>query len=819
MNGLKKILGFLFFFNCFHAFSQNSHLNKLDSLAANMVREFRNDTREELFMQIDKWFFITGEEIHFRVFCLNTFTHKLSRHSRIVYVDLVDDSDQIIQQLLLNNKELKMEGNIPLQKNLHEGYYWLRAFTSEMLHHDSSRICVKPVYVFAQNNKELKIAENSERKQSNETRDSIIPELKFYPEGCSIIEGANSVIAFRCTDQHGNPLEMLGSVKDATDSVVANFKTDLPGMGRFSFFVEEGKKYTAYIKWGGREISFPLPEVNPFAIQLSVIHEDPQFFKVQVSLGDSLYKKNIPTYLLGFSRDSLCFAAWGTDMYQVTIPKDNFPLGMGTLMLFNEKKQMVSMRHIYIERKDIHFTLHADKQYYGPREKVKLNIRVGDFKDRPLLSLLSISVTDDSLVKELPIPDYLNTLKNDNVELPKYFDADSLFTGYSNEQRDLIMLTQRGDFKNQRLSDHVTNDTDSSISGLKGKIFDKKGHPQKDRIVTLYCFKNMMVFENDTTKESGHFYFQLPEYPDSTEFSIQVTNFKGILQDDKIILDTFAFPRFKTPAQLKKRFNKEQVEVLNNFKESDLESTRNWNGKGWLKEVTVKGYKRKPAEFDEQKRMSNFSHIVTYDQFKNGGYNSIGNSLLMVPGVHFKSGYLVFGGGSPNEGPGIEPLLVVDGVPLDQGFLSQIKPIGERSPVIAYLNTFNPEFIDFIEVLTGPEAAAYGIRGGNGVILVNTRNTLRQVDNNSGRIEYKPKGFHNPSSFVAPDYSQKEIRNSPYPDLRSTLYWNGGLLTNSDGRASVSFYTSDSKTTYTVMVTGITQSGELIYEKSKINRN
>ena len=819
MNGLKKIYYFLLLLKSFNAFTQNSHLEKLDSLALQLTKEFRADKHEELFLQTNKCFFVAGEDVWFRLYCINQISHKVSRHSRIVYVDLVDDSDHVVQQLLLNNEQLQMEGVIPLPSNLPEGYYWVRAFTSQMLHHDSSHICVKPVYVFSPNNRQLKISEDQIKNQITELKDSMIPQIKFYPEGGALVEAANSVIAFRCTDQWGHPLEIHGSIKDANDSLVADIKTDLPGLGKFSLFVEEGKKYFAYMKWNGKDFTFPIPLADPFATKLSIVSEDDQFFKAEVLLGDSLYRKNLPTYLLGFSRDSLCFAAWGNDMYQVSVPKNNFPQGKATLMLFNQKMQLVSMRDIYIDRKDLQFIIHADKEDYATREKVKLHMKVTDFKEHPILALLSVSVTDDSLVKELPMPGYLNSLINDNIEIPENYDSDKLINQYSKEQRDLIMLTQKSDFEKQQIDSHAINDDpDSSISVIKGKILDSKGHPQKNRIVTLYCFKNFMILETDTTDESGRFHFQLPDYPDSTEFTIQVTNSKGILQDDKIIPDTFAFPHFNTATQLKKRFASDQLQALNNFKRSDLDTIRNWNGKGWLKEVTVKGYKKKPSAFDEQKRVSNFSHVVTYDQFKSGGFNSVGNSLLMVPGVHFKSGYLVIGGGSPNEGPGIEPLLVIDGVPMDPNFLARNKPVTERSPVIYYLNTFNPEFIDFIEVLTGPEAASYGIRGGNGVILVNTRNTLRQVDNNSGRMEYKPKGFHTPPSFLSPDYSQKELKNSPYPDQRSTLYWNGSLLTNNEGKASLSFYTSDRKTTYTVTVTGITNTGELIYEKSKINR-
>ena len=64
-----------------------------------------------------------------------------------------------------------------------------------------------------------------------------------------------------------------------------------------------------------------------------------------------------------------------------------------------------------------------------------------------------------------------------------------------------------------------------------------------------------------------------------------------------------------------------------------------------------------------------------------------------------------------------EPLLLVNGaeVALTGG-------VGESSPVMTYLNNLNPKNIDFIEILKGGDGANYGLRGGNGVILVNLSN-------------------------------------------------------------------------------------------------
>ncbi len=156
----------------------------------------------------------------------------------------------------------------------------------------------------------------------------------------------------------------------------------------------------------------------------------------------------------------------------------------------------------------------------------------------------------------------------------------------------------------------------------------------------------------------------------------------------------------------------------------------------------------------------------------------------------------------------IEPMVVVNGVP------------SNPASVVDYLNSFPPNSIDYIEVLTGPEAAIYGTRAGNGVIILKTANNLRpRITADQKGISYiYPKGYHRAPVFYFPPYNIYEIRWAEFTDDRSTFYWNGELLTDSTGKATVSFYTGDMAATYTITVTGLTSDGDLIYYTMKIDR-
>ena len=137
-----------------------------------------------------------------------------------------------------------------------------------------------------------------------------------------------------------------------------------------------------------------------------------------------------------------------------------------------------------------------------------------------------------------------------------------------------------------------------------------------------------------------------------------------------------------------------------------------------------------------------------------------------------------------------------------------------ESPVIATLNSINSKDIDFIEILKGPEGSNYGMRGGNGVILVNLVHNRRDVfkHNNNGLQTFYVKGISRSSPFPLINYDIKEAKASPQIDNRSTIFWNGSILTGTQEPVNLNFFTNDISTTFKITITGITVHGDRIYK-------
>jgi hypothetical protein len=82
---------------------------------------------------------------------------------------------------------------------------------------------------------------------------------------------------------------------------------------------------------------------------------------------------------------------------------------------------------------------------------------------------------------------------------------------------------------------------------------------------------------------------------------------------------------------------------------------------------------------------------------------------------------------------------------------------------------------------------------------------------------YRPLPVMEPTQFYSPKYNITPSSVTE-PDYRSTLYWEPNITTNQNGKANVSFYTSDIKGAYTIKVSGVDVNGGIGDGTFKINQ-
>lgn len=92
-------------------------------------------------------------------------------------------------------------------------------------------------------------------------------------------------------------------------------------------------------------------------------------------------------------------------------------------------------------------------------------------------------------------------------------------------------------------------------------------------------------------------------------------------------------------------------------------------------------------------------------------FRSLADYLQRVPGVNVmgsEGNQMVTIRGINSFSSGIEPLFVINGQVVGSSY-NQAN------------NMINVRDIDYVRVLKGPDAAVYGVRGGNGVVLIVTK--------------------------------------------------------------------------------------------------
>jgi TonB-dependent SusC/RagA subfamily outer membrane receptor len=796
----KVIYLLLFIFFVSSAKAQDANMNTLDSFSAKFIATIRSTERERAFLVTDRVVFTAGEYIWFKTFLLGTVSQKPTTKSKYLFADIVNDKDSIIKRLILDATNRQLSSRISLPDSLPTGYYWLRAYTTQMAVHDTNEIAVKPLYVFGKSTDNIVVKTNKKATSTND-----LPALTFYPEGGNIMTGINSIVGLQATNSTGEPLHVEGIIKDNRDTNVAKFTTNTNGLAKFEFEPSGYRKYRAVINWNGKETSYFLPPFNYHAGQISVVHQ-PGAYKLRILLGDSIFTKETPTYIVGISKDSLVFAGIGKGLCEVSVEESKLPPGITTFYLFSADFKPLSERSVYVNSNNLHVNVATDKSNYNKREKINLSLSITDAAQHAIPSLLAVSVSD-SLFTNKQEPCNSNTSFNlqavDNFSLANN-------TCFSDDDIDLMMLTKNNAYQTFNTAATSRTTIDDSLLYVKGTILSDKNTPLSDKSVMLLSNTGSNdLFLMDTTNYNGRFHFPLSHYPDSLQVALEIKDLNdNRIINSKVVLDAITFPKLTTPVTLKRYFDESPSKARQKINTYINALFFNAEGKP-LSPVYVKTV----ADFDNSKRISPYSSILTSNDLD--GRTSVDLAILKISGLQLLNGYLVIHGLNSfhSPGPASEPLLLVEGVEVPVSS----DGIGNVSPVMSYLHALNPKDIDFIEVLKDGAAANYGVRGANGVILVNLTNKVRDLPGNANNMKvFYLKGITNAGVFPAISYDHKDKKAAATTDARSTIFWNGNFYTAGADNAILTLYSSDVPATYNITVTGITAKGDIIYKTISI---
>ncbi len=767
---------------------------------------------EKVFIHTDRDRLRPGDNLWYSAYTVLGEFHYYSNASKVVYIDLVNQKNEIVVSQKKYLFDGKSNGDLTIPPDLPEGNYELRGYTDWMKNYPEE-------FIFK---KRIQIKTNSELDISNPVSKKI--DLQFFPEGGHMIENLAGRVALKAIGYNGLGINLKGKIYDSKGNYVTLFQSREKGMGVFNFKPKSGESYTAILEDNSRH---QLPKAISSGYSMLVNNINSKNIKVKIQASPDLAGKNF--YLIGHVLNQKYYQArfnfGGKSYVSVEIPKNRIPSGVLTLTLFDDNMKPWCERIVFINnQEELVIQTSVDKSALDKGGDVQVNVLITDTEGKPVSTNFSLAITNKNRVVKNDYQSNILThllLESDlkgHVEDPAfYFKNRKRSTRY---KLDLVMLTngwrrfQWGRMKNY--------DIDSVKNHPFAKGFELSGVAKTMQNKPLFSSKLNMIAKSKaglkmfstTTDNLGHFTFKNLTFSDSTKIVLNAYDRKREPIDVKITLDrrVNAIQMLPQPFILEEKKNSkvilgETTELEAEYKKMVLEAKINTASilkKGIvLDEVIVKNNKRKISgrksrfgiEPDAVLDLDSNQYFV--DQlFKLPGVTVVGNRMtpLNPPRVSIR---------------GSAPLWVVDGIPYASGGTGAggASPSMAREGIIpGVVLDLSTRDIERVEVLKDIAATSqYGSRGNGGVIVIYTKG-----------------GSYNKQDIISPDFtilgmiSEKEFYVPKYEiqanlkenkNTISTLYWNPSLVTNKQGFSSIKFQNQGNLKEIQIAIEALSENG------------
>ncbi|MBC6610897.1 TonB-dependent receptor plug domain-containing protein [Hymenobacter sp. BT507] len=795
----------------------------LQQLVRQLNRFYAATFPEKSYLHLDKTVYAAGETVWLKAYVVQAGNHRPDTLSRVLYVDLLTPDQVLVRQQLLRLQNGTASGDILLPDTLVQGRYTVRAYTNWMRNTSPEYFYNQQIMVWHTPLDAVAPAIGERRGRVPNKPAAARLTVQFFPEGGNLVSGLESTIGFKATDANGRGVDVAGSIKDSRGRDVVTFKSLHAGMGRFQLKPEPGQTYQATVRQsGGAFLTTPLPAALPtgFTMKVMELKDQIQVF-IQRQAGTGAAAAEAIT-LVAHVRGQVAYAGQGQvgagATFSARIPKSRFQTGVAHFTLFDSQNQARCERLAFVgaTTPDLRITLQPDKARYAPREKVTLRVAVADVEGKPVAGQFSLAVNNAQLVpasmEQRTIRSYLllTSELRGTVEDPGYYFANPTYD--TNLALDNLMLTQgwRRFVWKELLANRLGNypyplEQSLSVSGqvMNGQLLGSKETPAPNATVLLLRFGGENQLMTATTDSAGRFFFSGFAEQDTSRLLVRVQPQKG-LRNPIVRLDRKVAEGAKNlPTIPLEVGSAEEVAYLQSSKKQQvMERQYSPDGKRiLLQNVDVRGrrevsdgrrlYSRADAvvRTADIPAANSYTNILQLIQGRVAGVQVTGNPPNMNVTIR---GISSFSGSN-------SPLFIIDGVQTDASIV----------------NSISVQDVESVEILKGASAAIYGSRGGNGVIAIFTKRGNPNYDPANDPYAAAPMGmatyalprYYPTREFYQPPYQQPGAQLPPDDTRSATLFWAPQIVTDANGQATITFYTSDIGGDYRLSLEGLTNNG------------
>ncbi|WP_121809415.1 TonB-dependent receptor plug domain-containing protein [Mucilaginibacter kameinonensis] len=789
---MKKIILLLLAALCFSVpvLSQNSQrlspVISLDTAVSRLQTLSADKAIEKPYLHFDKPYYNAGDTLYFKAYVTLGEQHELSKLSGILHVDLISPTGSLLKSISLQLANGLAVGDFSLPNTLPGGSYRIRAYTKWMLNNGQVNFFDRRINI------------NNGPPAGNKAGIAKAG-VEFFPEGGRFVSSIPAKLAFKAVGTNGLGVNVKGVVVDNTNAEVTKFESTHLGMGLIFITPEAGKTYKANLTYAdGTKATVDLPKADNEGISLMVNNDSADKLGIEINANKAYYLKNknkeigVIIYSAGDVRSVK--AVLDNQVLDLNLNKKDFKTGVVQVTLFSAQGELLNERLAFIQNPDL-LTIAptCDKTLYSERGKVHISINTKNKNGEAVKSYLSATVVDAGKVPSAE--DDENTILSNllltsdlkgKIEQPNYY-----FVNVNNDTRanlDILMLTRnfsRFEWK-QLLSNEKPAKVYSAENGfdISGQVKTTTGKPVDGGIVTLMPRAGGALLSQNTDHE-GNFAFRNMVYSDETTFVIQAKTATG---GNNTHISVYLEPTLA---------NINTEDIISPVKDSNI--TRNdqtMQQPVYLADANKRGFN---AVINSDKRAGERQHTTETLDDKNVRDQSLLTTGLegRLPGVILRDG-VPFLADKANAVMQTGPMLIIAD--------------DTAMPAGTSVNNYNPVDVESITVLKNSDAAIYGIRGANGVLIIKMRKSASSgmVKDIAlpGLLYYTAQGFYKARTFYSPVYEGSQ-QTANKPDARSTIYWNPDMVTDKDGNASFDFFNADGKGTYRLVIEGIDEAGNI----------
>ena len=868
---ITVLLGVLLYFSSLSAQTMQ------DTIIANFSLMERIP-KEKLYLHLDKPFYGAGEKIWFKGYLVNATTHQDNSQSNFIITELINRSDSIVERKKIRRDSLGFHNAFTLPATLPAGDYYLRGYSNWMLNEDPDFFFSRNIkignsidntivssieyqqeddthytakikftsnvqavfenttikYLYLENGK----IKNKGKKKTDENgwisislpdlkspvarrievefddpqyiykRTFHLPvftndfDVKFFPEGGALINIPHQNVAFKAQGADGFSKEIEGFLFNSKGDTLTNFRSEHNGMGIFTMNPVNNETYYVTVRTNDSITKrFDLPAIEPKGISIAMSHYKQEIrYEIQKTEATEWPQK---LFLLAHTRGKLA-------ILQPINPKRTFGKmndslfteGITHFMLIDEQGNALSERLIFVpDHKPNQWQITTDQPTYGKREKVSLQIAAKDSEGNPVEGTFSISITDRKSIQPDSLADNIlsNLLLTSDL---KGYVEDPAFYFLNQDARtlrsiDYLMMThgwRRHKMENvlRTPSLNFTNYIEKGQT-ISGRIMGFFGANVKKGPICVLAPKYNIIATTETD-EKGQFIVNT-SFRDSTTFLVQARTKKGFAGVD-ILMDP---PQYPVATHKAPYFN-----GATTFMEDYLMNTRDqYYMEGGmrvynLKEVTVTAKRERPSSKSIYTGGIN-TYTVEEDRLQGYGQTAF-DAASRLPSVTITNGSEIHI--RNNSEPAI---IVIDDIVYE-----------DASDILKDIQVSD---MSSISLLRGADAVILGPRASGGAVVI----TLKDPRNLPARpaqgiITYTPLGYSESVEFYHPTYDTPEKKNAQRSDFRSTVYWNPELRLDTEGKATIEYYTPDSTAPEDIIIEGVDKNGKVCRILQTINK-